>query len=50
MRGKGHSPGFADIAIAAIARTHGLTILTRNLKHFAVFDIPAHNPFRSLPG
>jgi predicted nucleic acid-binding protein len=26
-RGRGHSPGFADIAIAATARRHDLTIL-----------------------
>src|SRR4051794_3254467 len=39
-RGKGHSPGFPDIAIAAIAKAHGFTVLTRNVKHFAVFAIP----------
>ena len=49
-RGKGQSPGFPDIAIAAIARARGLTLLSRNLKHFAVFGIPTHDPFRSLPG
>lgn len=48
-RGKGQSPGFPDVAIAAIAKAHGLTILTRNLKHFAVFAIPTHDPLRSLP-
>ena|SRR5947199_1270265 len=48
-RSKGHAPGFPDIAIAAIAKAHGLTVLTRNLKHFAVFGIPAHDPFKSLP-
>ena len=26
-RGRGHSPGFADVAIAATARHHGLTVL-----------------------
>ena len=31
-RGRGHSPGFADIAIAATARRHGLTILSRNVR------------------
>lgn len=49
-RGKGHSPGFPDIAIAAIAKAQGLTVLSRNLKHFAVFGIPTHDPHRSLPG
>jgi predicted nucleic acid-binding protein len=49
-RSKGQSPGFPDIAIAAIAQAHRLTILTHNLKHFAVFGILTHDPFRSLPG
>lgn len=48
-RGKGQSPGFPDVAIGAIAQAHGSTILTRNVKHFAVFGIPALDPFRSLP-
>ena len=30
----GRHPGFADIAIAATAQHHRLTLLTRNLKHF----------------
>lgn len=33
---------------AATAKTHGLTILTRNQKHFAVFRIAAGEPFQSL--
>ena len=45
----GHGPGFADIAIAATAGIHDLTVLTRNLRHFAPLDILAHDPFRSLP-
>lgn len=48
-RRKGHKPGFADIAIAAIAKANGYSILTRNLKHFAPFEIPAHDPFGALP-
>lgn len=48
-RGKGQSPGFPDVAIAAIAQAHSFTVLTRNLKHFAMFGMPAHDPFRSLP-
>lgn len=45
----GHNPGFPDIAIAAIAINNDLILLTRNLRHFAPLDIPAHNPFDSLP-
>ena len=48
-RGKGYAPGFPDVAIAGIAQAHGLTVLTRNLKHFAPFGIAMHDPFRSLP-
>jgi toxin FitB len=35
----------ADAMIAAIARTQGLTIATRNVKDFAKFDVPYVNPF-----
>jgi toxin FitB len=48
-RGRGHSPGFADIAIAATARRHGLTILSRNARHFASVDVAVIDPFRALP-
>ncbi|MGB9366556.1 MAG: type II toxin-antitoxin system VapC family toxin [Xanthobacteraceae bacterium] len=48
-RGRGHSPGFADIAIAATARHHGLTILTRNARDFAPMDVAVVDPFRKLP-
>ena len=48
-RATGHAPGFADLAIAATAGVHDLTVLTRNLRHFAPLDIPAHDPFESLP-
>lgn len=44
-RGRGHDPGFADIAIAATALEHGHTILTRNLRHFAPLEVPALDPF-----
>ena len=43
-RGRGQSPGFADIAIAATARRHGLTILTRNARHFASMDATVLDP------
>ena len=48
-RGRGHSPGFADIAIAATARLHSLTILSRNERHFAPMDADVVDPFRNLP-
>ena len=48
-RGHGHSPGFADIAIAATARRHNLTILSRNERHFAPMNAAVVDPFESLP-
>ena len=48
-RRRGHSPGFADIAIAATARRHDLTILSRNARHFAPMDVAVVDPFQRLP-
>lgn len=48
-RGRGHSPGFADVAIAATARRHDLTILSRNERHFAPMDAAVVDPFQKLP-
>ena len=48
-RGRGHTVGFADLAIGAIARRHDLTILTRNLKHYAPLEVAAHDPISELP-
>ena len=48
-RGSGHSPGVADIAIAATAGSLGLTVMTRNLRHFAPLGIAAIDPFQTLP-
>ena len=48
-RAMGHSPGFADLAIAATAASRDLTVLTRNLRHFAPLGIQATNPFETLP-
>lgn len=48
-RGRGHAPGFADIAIAATAKRHRLTILTRNRRHFTPMDIAVADP-SDLPG
>jgi predicted nucleic acid-binding protein len=48
-RGLGQKPGFADIIIAATAQHHGLTILSRNLKHFEPFGVAVLDPFARLP-
>ena len=48
-RGQGQTPGLADIMIAATARHHGLTILSRNLRHFEPFGVPVIDPFSRLP-
>lgn len=48
-RGTGHTAGFADLAIGAIARQHHLTILTRNLKHYTPLGLAAHDPVTELP-
>ncbi len=48
-RGAGQAPGLADLAIASTAQRHGLTVLTRNLRHFQVLGVPALDPFATLP-
>ncbi len=48
-RATGNSPGFADVAIAATAGSRGLTVLTRNLRHFVPLGVPATDPFERLP-
>jgi toxin FitB len=48
-RSRGNSPGFADIAIAATARLHNLTILSRNERHFASIGAVVVDPFQKLP-
>jgi predicted nucleic acid-binding protein len=48
-RGQGQAPGFADIVIAATALHHGLTILSRNLKHFEPLGVRVLDPFATLP-
>lgn len=47
-RGRGHAPGLADIIIGATARRHALTILSRNIKHFAPLGVPVLDPFVDL--
>jgi predicted nucleic acid-binding protein len=48
-RSKGQNPGFPDLAIAATAVIHQLTVLTGNLRHFTPLGVAAHNPLGSLP-
>lgn len=48
-RGKGHAPGFADIIVAATARRHELTILSRNVRHFEPLGVAVLDPFMTLP-
>jgi toxin FitB len=48
-RGQGHAPGLADIIIAATAQHHGLTILSRNVRHFVPLGVPLLDPFDRLP-
>jgi len=49
-RAAGLAPGFADIAIAATAVYHGLTVLTRNLRHFEPLGVAALDPFQDTLG
>lgn len=46
---RGIKPGFADVAIAAIASAHELCLLTRNTSDFTLFGIDVQDPFTSLP-
>lgn len=46
----GRHPGFADVAIAATAVAHDLTIVTRNGKHFAPLEVNFVDPLEKLPG
>ncbi|WP_348627952.1 MULTISPECIES: PIN domain-containing protein [unclassified Mesorhizobium] len=48
-RARAHRSGFEDIAIAATAEVHGLTILTDNERHFAPLGSPMLNPLKTLP-
>lgn len=41
---------YEDAMIAATAMTHGLTVVTRNVKAFAAFDVTLLNPFTARPG
>lgn len=46
---KGRAPGFADVAIASIAETRALVLLTRNVRHFEHICDRVINPFETLP-
>ncbi len=46
---QGRHPGFADVAIAAIAQHAGLLLLTRNLKHFQPLGVACVDPLVTLP-
>lgn len=48
-RSRGQTPGFADVAIAATARRHDLTVLSHNRRHFAAMDVAVIDPFDRLP-
>jgi toxin FitB len=41
----GRYPGFADVAIAAIAKSRELVIVTLNLRHFEPLGVDTLNPF-----
>lgn len=46
---QGCHPGFADVAIAALAQNAGLLLLTCNLKHFQPLGVACANPLIELP-
>jgi hypothetical protein len=46
---KGRHPGFADVAIAALAQHAGLLLLTCKLKHFEPLGVACADPLITLP-
>jgi predicted nucleic acid-binding protein len=44
-RAVGRHPGFADVAIAAIAKAHELVVVTLNQRHFEPLEVEVFNPF-----
>jgi toxin FitB len=49
-RGRGLEPGLADMLIAATARVHGLTLLTRNERDFEGCGLVVVDPFEGMDG
>lgn len=45
----GNTIGFADCAIAAIARTHGFAVATRNVRDFQGTGVTVTNPWDYAP-
>ena len=46
---QGRHPGFADVAIAALAQHAGLLLLTCNVKHFQPLGVACMDPLVQLP-
>jgi len=46
---QGRHPGFADLAIAALAQNAGLLLLTCSLKHFEPLGVDCADPLIKLP-
>lgn len=46
---RGRHPGFADVAIAALAQNAGMLLLTCNLKHFEPLGVVCVDPLNQLP-
>ena len=46
---QGKHPGFADVAIAALAQNARLLLLTRNLKHFEPLGVNCDDTLMTLP-
>ena len=49
-RGRGRDPGLADMLIAATARVHQLTLLTRNVRDFDGCGVEVVDPFEGMGG
>jgi toxin FitB len=49
-RGSGRDPGLADMLIAATARIHRLTLLTRNVRDFDGYGVEVVDPFGGMGG
>lgn len=46
---RGINPLIEDTMIAATARVHRLTVVTRNVRDFRFFDVPVLDPFVPAP-